>query len=417
MAPQVRSSDTVSTEPRRPRERAATPEERRGGTASRREAVRALPYEEGREALRPEHGPIPARPDEALELAQRSITSVGASATLEEQRTVYQDRAVEVVFDAGSRLSVRLDPMGLHFSSQPGILLKIRRAPDLRITDIRWDFASARFDCSATANWFDILGIIGAIGERKVEAVLNARLKPLLPPAVQRPGYDPSRDPNLAQTTASLSRVFDFASRERDLAGRADRDRGTAAPPHGSSESGTPTIPGAIGGLKDPSAYLSASMPEDVRVPLGSGGLELFVQKATSFFLSANASGRVERPVVQEVTLRAGGTGIVIRPTSGTFRAFKELQMKSISVRHGGQFSFDYDLSAETIGEGLYALVSLLGLAAGRDVGPIPDLKLHAIRAEIDRRLQTEVPPRFRAILQQYDRLIPGLSLKSVFGT
>jgi hypothetical protein len=38
------------------------------------------------------------------------------------------------------------------------------------------------------------------------------------------------------------------------------------------------------------------------------------------------------------------------------------------------------------------------------------------IRKQIDARLQQEVPPRFQAFLKQYDGLVPGLSLMSVFG-
>ena len=59
----------------------------------------------------------------------------------------------------------------------------------------------------------------------------------------------------------------------------------------------------------------------------------------------------------------------------------------------------------------------LLGLAAGQPVsGNVPDVKLDAIRGEIDAKLQSEVPPRFKAFLQQYDGLVPGFSLKSLFG-
>ncbi len=333
----------------------------------------------------PEGIGVPSNQDEALRLAQRSVESASLSATLEEGRTVHKDRSVEVVFEAGSRLTASLDPGGLYFSSDPGILLKVRHAPDLRITHIRWDFGEARFDCSATANWFDILGIIGAIGERKVEQVLNARLRPLLPEAVRRPGYSPTTDPNLAGTIADLSRVFRFAS------------RGPAT-------------------LKDPSAFVDARMPEDLRVPLSANGLELVVAKGVLFSLSAQARGRLDQPVVQRLSLQAEGQGIVVRPSSGAFRAFKELRLKRVTVTQGGAFEFDYDLSAEALGEGLLALVALLGLAAGRDVGPIPEVRLREVRSEIDARLQKEVPPRFRAFLKQYDRLVPGLSLMSLFG-
>lgn len=382
----------------------------------RREDLRGLSYEEGRHALSPLPEGIapPQNPDEALRLAQRSVESASVSATLEEERTVHKDRFVEVVFEAGSRLMASLDPGGVHLTSDPGILLKVRHAPDLRITHIRWDYREARFDCSATANWFDILGIIGAVGERKVEQVLNTRLKPLLPEAVRRPGYNPATDPNLARTIADLGRVFEVASRRDGGRGVSPGTRGE----HGSTTGTGASGPGGndIGNLKDPSASLSVRMPEDLRVPLSQNGLELVVAQGLLFFISAQARGRLDQPMVQTLSLRAGGQGIVVRPSSGAFRAFKELHLKGITVSRGGKFEFDYDLSAEEMGEGLLALVALLGLAAGRDVGPVPDVKLREVRKEIDARLQKEVPPRFRAFLKQYDRLVPGVSLMTVFG-
>ncbi len=406
---------TTAVRERRTSRNAAGPERKRGETRTdprRREELRGLSYEEGRQALspQPEALGLPSNQEEALRLAQRSVEGAGVSATLTEGQMVHKDRSVEVVFEAGSRLSASLDPGGLHFTSDPGILLKVRHAPDLRITHIRWDFQEARFDCSATANWFDILGIIGAIGERKVEQVLNARLKPLLPEAVRRPGYSPATDPNLAATIAQLSRVFQFASPSVEGRGVAPgTERGAGA-------SGTGATGMGPRHLKDPSASLTIRMPEDLRVPLSQNGLELVVSKGVLFFISAQAKGRLDRPLVQRLSLNASGQGIVVRPSSGAFRAFKELHLKGVTISHGGKFDFDYDLSAEQLGEGLLALVALLGLASGRDVGPIPDVKLREVRKEIDARLQKEVPPRFRAFLKQYDRLVPGLSLMSVFG-
>lgn len=412
---------TVGRE-RRTSEGRAVPRGRTGGTTPgprRRDDLRGLSYEEGRQVLspQPEGIGVPSNQDEAMRLAQRSVESASLSATLQEGQTVHKDRLVEVVFEAGSRLTASLDPGGLHFSSDPGILLKVRHAPDLRITHIRWDFGEARFDCSATANWFDILGIIGAIGERKVEQVLNARLKPLLPEAVRRPGYSPTTDPNLARTIADLSRVFDFASRGIEGRGGGPTGPGTRGERGGATGTGSGGPAGdGLGNLKDPSAFVSARMPEDLRVPLSANGLELVVAKGVLFFLSAQARGRLDRPVVQRLSLRAEGQGIVVRPSSGAFRAFKELRLKGVTVTQGGTFDFEYDLSAEVMGEGLLALVALLGLATGRDVGPIPEVRLREVRSEIDARLQKEVPPRFRAFLKQYDRLVPGVSLLTVFG-
>jgi hypothetical protein len=108
--------------------------------------------------------------------------------------------------------------------------------------------------------------------------------------------------------------------------------------------------------------------------------------------------------------------GLVVKPREGTFRELKELDLEAVTITRGGKFAFEYELSAEQMGKGLFALVALLGMASGQRVGDIPDVKLESIRKEIDSRLQKEVPPRFIGLVKQYDHLVPGLSLSSVFG-
>lgn len=369
--------------------------------SSPKDAVRGLSYHEGHQFLSPNQM---APNQDAVQLAQRSVQAASLSATLEQDNTVYRNRGLQILFEGGSRLSVRLDPFGLHFTCEPGILVKVRHAPDLRITHIRWDFAQARFDCSATANWFDILSIIGKLGETRIEQFLNSKLRPRLPAAVRKPGYSPTTDPNLAQTIAELSNVFNFVL-----------DKSVQSTPTASQTQPTMHPPGPER-LKSPSAFIAIRMPEDFRVPLGSQGFELFVQRGTPLYITAKAKGSLTQPVVDLLVVEAAQQGIVARPTSGHFRSLKEIKFKAITISHGGKFEFDYDLSVEELGKGLLALVALLGLAAGRDVGTLPDVKLREIRKEIDARLQREVPPRFKALLKQYDRLVPGVSLTTVFG-
>ena len=174
---------------------------------------------------------------------------------------------------------------------------------------------------------------------------------------------------------------------------------------------------GMAGKLSAPSASLDVAMPEDFTVPLGDSGLQLIIAQGTPIDLSAQGSGKAAQPVIESLSLRAGAKGIQIRPAEGMFKEFKELDMHGVTIRKGGAFAFDYDLSAEGAIQGLAALGQLLGLAMGQQVsGQVPDVKLEAIRQEIDAKLQSEVPPRFKAFVQQYDTLVPGFSLKALFG-
>ncbi len=360
--------------------------------------LRGMNYADGKKAVQPGATPavpaipgVPQSPAEAVGMAQQSVYSASAGATLGEATTAYNDGDIEVDFDAGSRLSARLGDGGLSLSCNPGILIKAKNAPDFRLNNVTWSFSEGRFLTEAAAAHFDVLGILGKIGTWKINKVLDQKLKPLLPAVVQRAGYSPRTDPDLAGTIQQMTKMFDFAQTP------------------GAAAAGG----GMAGKLKDASAGLGVGLPKEFSVPLGDSGMELVIEQGTSLNLDAQSIGSVAQPVVQSLSLSAGGNGIRIRPKDGTFKDFKELDMKSVTIGKGGTFAFNYDLSVEQMANGLIGLVELLGMAAGQPVsGEAPDVKLDSIRAEIDAKLQAEVPPRFRALIEQYDHLVPGLSLK-----
>lgn len=366
-------------------------------------ALKGMNYQQGRDSVRPAGGAatqgaglpaLPASGDEAVQMAQKSVNGGSVGATLDGAQSAYKDSDIEVMFDAGSRLTASLGYGGLSFGAQPGILVKVKHAPDVRINQVRWNFAEARFTADVAADGFDLFGVIGKIGKWKVEKVLDQKLKPLLPPAVRQAGYSPQRDPNLTATIGQMQKMFEFSA--GDAAGAAG---------------------GMAGKLSAPSASLDVAMPDDLRIALGDSGLELVIAKGTPIDLDAQGQGKAGQPTLDRLSLRAGDKGIQIRPVSGVFKDFKEMDLHGVSVRASGAFEFDYDLSAEGAIQGLAALGQLLGLAMGQPVsGQVPDVKLESIRKEIDAKLQAEVPPRFKAFVQQYDGLIPGFSLKAFFG-
>ncbi len=364
-----------------------------GGLGGPGDGLGGMTYQQGRDAVRPPALPgMPQNGQEALQTAQKSVSGGSVGATLDEATTAYRDSDIEVVFDAGSRMTASLGYGGLTFGAQPGILVKVRNAPDVRINSARWSFDEGKFHAEVASDGFDLLGIIGRIGRWKVESVLDKKLKPLLPEAVRQAGYSPNRDPDLSGTIAKMQQMFAFS---------------------GSGEAGAG---GMAGKLSAPSASLDVAMPQDLCVPLGDSGLQLIIAAGTPIDLAAQSAGKVAQPVIQSLSLRAGAKGIQIRPEKGMFKEFSELDLHSVTIHKGGTFDFDYDLTAEGAIQGIAALGELLGMAMGQPVsGQVPDVKLDAIRKEIDAKLQSEVPPRFKAFLQQYDGLVPGFSLKALF--
>ncbi len=367
------------------------------GAPASNDDLRGKNYADGKRAVQPAALPgLPQSPGEAMGMAQQSVRSANVGATMTEGTTAYKDSDIQVDFDPGSRLAARLDGGGIHLTAEPGILIQVRNAPDFRLKSITWSFAEGRFITDAAAAHFDVLGVLGRLGSWKIAKVLDQKLKPLLPAAVQRAGYSPRTDLDLAGTISQMTRMFDFAQ----------------APGAGAGGAG-----GMAGKLRDASAGLNVDLPKEFRVPLGDSGMELVIDQGTPLSLSAQSQGALAHPVIQSLSLGAGGKGIRVKPVSGNFKEFKELDMRSVNIARGGTFTFDYDLSAERLADGLVGLVQLLGMATGHPVGgQAPDIKLDFVRKEIDAKLQEEVPGRFRALLEQYDQLVPGMSLKGLFG-
>ncbi|MSQ83166.1 MAG: hypothetical protein EXR77_09690, partial [Myxococcales bacterium] len=149
-----------------------------------------------------------------------------------------------------------------------------------------WDFGQGKCTADVAANGFDLLGVSGRIGRWKVEKVLDQKLKPLLPQAVQQAGYSPNRDPDITGTIAKMQKTFAFT---------------------GAGASGAAGDAGAMAAkLSAPSPSLDVSMPEDFIVPLGDSGLQLIIARSTPIDLSAQAAGKASQPLTETLSLRLG---------------------------------------------------------------------------------------------------------------
>ncbi len=372
----------------------------RSAATRAREQVRGSTYAEGRAALQPPEAgagprpPLPASGDEAARLAQQSFVSASVGVTTPEARTLHSADGLQVVLDAGTRLSASLSDWGVDFGAHPGILLKLDYKPDLRVKSLHWSFRDARFVVDAETDWlWDPFSLMGNAAERKIQAALDQQIRPHLPEAMKRPGYSPKSDRDLAGTVSQLANAFAFVGGDGPAAG-ADPRRS----------------------LTDPSASLGLALPDDLHVPLGVQNLELLVKKGQRLDLHASARGTLASPIIESASLNAYNEAITVLPQGGNFKELKKLVLNSVTIRRGGAFTFDYDLTAEQMGNGLFALLALGAMAAGEHVGEIPRVKLEGIRNEIDTALQREVPPRFKEMLLRYDGMVPGLSLKSLFG-
>jgi hypothetical protein len=326
---------------------------------------------------------------DAAALAQQSVWGADASVTDTTGEELLRDGHTVVRISPGTRLSAGFDPGALSISADPGFSVETL-GPTVRITSVRYDFATARFQTYGSAR-FDVLGTWASIVRSSVEKALEQRYRSQLPAAMQRPGYQPANDPQLQSTIQGLMRLF------------GDPGGDTAA---------------AARRFVDPSAFAQLVAPESLHVPLGTDQLELYLAKGTMLSLSVQAGGGLDHPHLKLLTVRSSsGPGLALRSTGkGVLDSLKGLTMKEVTIHPGGVFSFDYDLDIEQMADGFTALVALIGLAAGEHVDRVPQTKLDSVRKELDARLQKEVPPAFRAFLARFDQVLPGFSLTDIFG-
>ena len=63
--------------------------------------------------------------------------------------------------------------------------------------------------------------------------------------------------------------------------------------------------------------------------------------EGTPIDLAAQGAGKADKPTIASLALRAGAKGIQIRPKSGVFKEFKELDLHGVTIRRGGAFDFE----------------------------------------------------------------------------
>jgi hypothetical protein len=318
--------------------------------------------------------------------AQQLTSSMGASATVDKnEELLHDDKGHRVTIASGTTVSFDLDEGGLLIQVKPGLIVE-GPGEKLHVDTVRYDFATASFTTHASAR-FDVFGVYAKLAQRKLNHVLDVALKPLLPAKVQQAGYDPKTDPDLAATL-----------------------KGVAAHLPSGGGSG---LPG--GTLSHAEIHNSILVNEEVRIPLGLDGVELYIKPQTSISLQLKTTGDVLHPKLEQASL-SSLEGIILRKGAGSLQ---QLRIKEVDIAPGGRFNFDYDL----LPEHLVGLFQLFGAAAQSHsevelavrTREVHAARLDAVRKDVDAKLQATVPARFRELLAQYDHIVPGLSLLDLF--
>lgn len=329
--------------------------------------------------------------DVSVEGILRQVESVSVCVTTADGVGVAAARGLTLTTRPGTRLSATLDGTRLAVSAEPPVEIAVERMPDARVRGLVYDFATGRFEVDAEG-----LGPDSAYRQAATYAA-NRYLRARLPPAMQRPGYDPRADkelvPNLRAWLASVS-------------GADGRTGGSAEAP-GAAAAGRAAVR-----LTDPSLFVVFRLEQEFAVPLGRNAQMRFPGDAR-YTLRASFGGDLRDPRVSEVVLRTVDRPIDVGKTGSWLVG---AHVDQVTIRPGGGLALDYRLKPEEAIDGLAALATLFGIAAGHRPRSLPGpTRLDGFRAEVDRWVADKATPKLRELLIAHDRAVPGLSLARVF--
>jgi len=296
----------------------------------------------------------------------------------------------------GTRFGVGLDPFGITVTSQPGILINVSLAPDVRIHQLRYTFANGAFHVEAAGDRMNLFGLVGSITASKIEFRLHELFSPMLPAAMREPGYAPSRDPDLLDHLNSLIEILESTSRETREEGRLH-----SVPPEFA---------------QDLHLYLHVVTPERVRTPLVDAGMELFCPLGTSVFLSVQTEGPLNSGLVRSLKISSSPPGVVIRSEHPQTGLGLNLDLHEVHIETGRKFSFDYALGSDDLKELPPPVRKYLGLENVNFRLAGQKTLIKSVRKALDKALQRDAPEYLERMLTDLSPLLPGVHLPSLFG-
>lgn len=318
------------------------------------------------------------------------LQSAGVEVSTRQAMTLADLPRGSLTAGANTRLSASVSDYGLTLRANPPLTFDPKPGPSFTISSIHYDFASARFSVDAQG-----VGPDSAYSALASWAA-NRYLTPLMPAAMQRPGYCPRNDPNLVQTLQGIA---------------TGRGSVGGAGPSGSI---------GLDDFERPTLHASIRTGAELRVPVADGKAEVTVPAGSGFDLTCDMTGPADRPEISQVRLNSWGQhGITVAQTQGLGAGIAGLEIRGATLSRGGAVSLDYELIPEQLLQGGYALLALFGAAAGDPSllnRPMPDVRLEGVRRSVDARIATEVGPQIVELIRRNDTAIPGFSLVQALG-
>lgn len=285
-----------------------------------------------------------------------------------------------------------------HFSPPievtPGSWWERAATGGVTISSIFYSFATGKARVTLdTGVAGDILDFFMDLKE-DIEGKFSDGIRSAMPARLQKPGYDPYTDPDLAGLLGNLASTM-----------------GSAFPQDGAKKG-----PGMADKITSPT--LSASVrPKPIVIPL-QGKIKLHVDPGSSIELAAHLEGSfgtaMKNPKVKSLDLNTQNVSIE-HDVAGKIAnvGLRRLTLGSdLSVQ-----ALDYDLGIESTLSALKLLIVLAELRTGQDMGvrDTNNVQLDSIRKMIDEQAGTKIPELLREQIRANDNAIPGFKLTSMF--
>jgi hypothetical protein len=298
------------------------------------------------------------------------------------------DASVTVQMD-GTRFRAWIHRGGVTLTAQPSLRWDVDWVPHAHISELAYDFTRGSFRAEATGvgpdaayNWF--------IGKQA-----NERLRARLPAPMQQPGYDLWADPNIERHLQSL---FDLVRTSRPDHTRATRP--------------------IVEGMSDPEVSLSFVLPETRTIPLPNGEFTARLEKGTRIEVAAQFDGAVNDPTLHSIRIHFDRE-LEIAKGDGVERSlFRKIDVRSATIRPGGQIELDYELGAEQVIDGVKGVFLLFVLMSEprAHLPAIERTRMESARRDVQHKIDSELEPKLIDVIRENDRAIPGLSLSRIFG-
>ena len=128
---------------------------------------------------------------------------------------LFQHKMVNLLLDPAATLIIRFTAEGLSFTSDPPIVVDGPARLDFKFDGVRYSFPDGAFHLDLQGGGGMIADLLKDVAINQAQKRLDAKLKPLLPAAMQVPGYSLASDPLSTEHVQQIVKNFGSLGRKK----------------------------------------------------------------------------------------------------------------------------------------------------------------------------------------------------------